>query len=222
MTVTEISFLPSSTPGEVTETLRDIAVAAIAYQGEWCATNAPWLAQDRGEALFQQVEDPGVVLITAHWDSIDQHHAVLATPRNQKILVDAEPHLHAATVRPGHIDGVKLFPKSEEEGFIPALEAPVLVVTIWSVHRENKTRFEEALGKVKGVLDGFAMPYRHRGGWKIEKDEGEDIEQYFIAGGLDSVEKSAAFAQVEGYNKYDQTLSPLVLNIETKHYKRIG
>ncbi|KAI0882033.1 uncharacterized protein GGS22DRAFT_191764 [Annulohypoxylon maeteangense] len=221
MTVTEIAILPSSTPGEITETLRNLYITGIAFQGEWCATNAPWLTQDRGEALFQQVEDPAVAVITAHWDSIDQHHGILATPENQKLLVDLEPHLSAATARPGHIHGLHMFPKSEDEGFVSAFAAPVLVVTVWTVRRENKTRFEEALGRVKGVLDRFVVPYRHRGGWKIEKVDGEDIEQYFIAGGLDSVEKSAAFAQAEGYDKYSQALSSLALDVETKHYQRI-
>ncbi|KAI2470358.1 hypothetical protein F4781DRAFT_177687 [Annulohypoxylon bovei var. microspora] len=222
MTVSEIAILPTSTPGEIPQVLRDSGKAGIAFQGEWCATNAPWLIPDRGAAFFQQVEDPGVMLITAHWDSIDQHHACLATPENQKFLVDIEPYLNTATLRPGHIEGVQMFPKSEDEGFAPALSAPVLVVTIWSVSRENKTQFEEAMGRVKGVLDRFAMPYRRRGGWKIEKAEGEDMEQYFIVGGSDSVEKSVAFAQAEGYHGYNQTLSPLALNVETKHYKRIG
>ncbi|XDG01390.1 hypothetical protein ABKA04_001005 [Annulohypoxylon sp. FPYF3050] len=222
MTVTEISILPTTTPGEITAELRKIGVDGIAFQGEWCAKNAPWLIPDRGAALFQQVEEPGVALVSAHWDSVDQHHAVLATDENQKISVDLAPHLDLAKMRPGHIDGVKMLPKDEGEGFVSSLDAPVLVVTIWTMRSENKTRFEEALGKVKGVLDEFVKPYRHRGGWKIEKADGEDIELYFILGGSDSVEKSATFIQAEGYDRYNQALSPLALSVETKHYKRIG
>ncbi|KAI1454040.1 hypothetical protein F4805DRAFT_477862 [Annulohypoxylon moriforme] len=197
MAVTEIALMASSAPGEIPEALRNLGVAGIALQGEWCAKDAPWLIPDRGAALFQQVEDPGMLLITAHWDSVDQHHAVLVTPENQELLVDLPPLVNAAIIRPGHVDGGHMFPKSEDEGFAPALTAPALV----------------------GVLDEFVKPYRHRGGWKIEKADGEDIEQYFIAGGLDNVKKSAAFAHAEGY---DQSLSPLALNVETKHYKRIG
>ncbi|KAI0901616.1 hypothetical protein F4806DRAFT_6818 [Annulohypoxylon nitens] len=222
MTVTEISILPTTTPGEITAELRKIGVDGIGFQGEWCAKNAPWLIPDRGAALFQQVKDPGVALVSAHWDSVDQHHAVLATPENQKISVDLAPHLDLAKMRPGHIDGVKMLPKTEDEGFLSSLDAPVLVVTIWTVRSDNKTKFMEALGKVKGVLDEFVKPYRHRGGWKIEKADGEDIELYFMLGGSDSIEKSATFIQADDYDRYSQALSPLALSAETKHYKRIG
>ncbi|KAI1092390.1 hypothetical protein F5B19DRAFT_207432 [Rostrohypoxylon terebratum] len=222
MTVTEISILPTSTPGEITPELRKIGVDGVAFQGEWCAKYAPWLTQDRGAAFFQQVEDLGVALVSAHWDSVDQHHAVLATPENQQISADLAPHLDLAKMRPGHIDGVKMLPKDEGEGFVSALDAPVLVVTIWTVRNENKARFEEALGKVKGVLDDFVKPYRHRGGWKIEKADGEDVELYFMVGGSDSVEKSATFTQADGYDRYSEALTPLVLSVETNHYKRIG
>ncbi|KAI1099914.1 hypothetical protein F4804DRAFT_64552 [Jackrogersella minutella] len=223
MTVTEIAVLPSSTPGEVPQALHDIGLAGIALQGEWCAVNAPWLIQDRGAALFQQLEDPGVLLITAHWDSIDQHHACLATPANQKLLVDTEPCLDTAKMRPGHIEGIKMFPGSEDEGLTPALKAPIIVVTIWTVPRENKAQFEEAMKRVQENSEVLNMPYRRRGGWKIEKAKGEEeIEQYFVVGGLENVETSATSTKDEGHDEHYQTLSPLASNVEIKHYKRIG
>ncbi|KAI0835676.1 hypothetical protein F5Y06DRAFT_276020 [Hypoxylon sp. FL0890] len=223
MPVTEVSLFPSSTPGDIPQAFRDLAVAGIDVQGKWCVTNAPWLTRDRGAALFQQLEDPNILLITAHWDSIDQHHACIASPANQKALADLAPYMDMAAIKPGHIDGLYMFPTSEDEGLSPALEAPVLYVTICSVSKDKKPQFEEAIGKVKAVLDAFTMPYRHRGGWRIERDQGkESIEQYYLVGGSGSAEKSKEFIKSDGYDEYHQALFPLALDAETKHYKRIA
>ncbi|OTA60722.1 hypothetical protein K449DRAFT_309340, partial [Hypoxylon sp. EC38] len=155
--------------------------------------------------LFQQLKDKGVLLITAHWDSIDQHHACIASEANQKILEEAMPYMDTKAIKPGHIDGLYMLPNSEDEGIIPTLDAPILSVTVWTVSRENKTQFEEAMGKVKGVLDALTTPYRHRGGWKIEKDPGkEDIEQYYVVGGLESIEKYLEGIKSGGYDEYVQ------------------
>ncbi|KAI0382699.1 hypothetical protein F5Y04DRAFT_41964 [Hypomontagnella monticulosa] len=224
MPITEAALLLSSISGEVPPALRDLGVAAIAIQGEWCRINAPWLTEDRGTALFQELENPGIILITAHWDSIEQHHACIASPENQKIIVELVPHLDAAAVKPRHIDGLHVFCASEsEEGLIPALKAPILSVTIWIVRSENKALFEQTLAQVKGDLDTATMPYRHRGGWMIEKDDDKpDAEHYVMVGGLESADENVAFAKTEALREHYRTLSPLALDVETKHYKRIA
>ncbi|KAI0138593.1 hypothetical protein F4776DRAFT_60690 [Hypoxylon sp. NC0597] len=223
MPVTELSLLSSSTPGEIPQAYRDLVVEAIGIQGKWCANYAPWLIKDRGAALFQQLKEKGILLIAAHWDSIDQHHACIESPANQKILGEVASYMDMAVVKPGHIEGLYMLPNSEDEGVIPALEAPVLSVTVWTVSRENKTQFEEAMGKVKGILDGLTTPYRHRGGWKIEKDQGkEDIEQYYVVGGIESIEKYLEDVKTGGYDEYIQALLSLGLDTDTKRYKRIA
>ncbi|KAI2623963.1 hypothetical protein GGS26DRAFT_215635 [Hypomontagnella submonticulosa] len=224
MPITEAALLLSNISGEVPPALRDLGVAAIAIQGEWCRINAPWLTEDRGTALFQELENPGIILITAHWDSIEQHHACIASPENQKIIVDLVPHLDAAAVKPRHIDRLHVFPASEsEEGLIPALKAPILSVTIWAVWSKNKTVFEQALAQVKGGLDAATMPYRHRGGWMIEKDEDKpNVEHFVMVGGLESSDQNAALAKTKALGEHYQALSSLTLEVETKHYKRIA
>ncbi|KAI1384783.1 uncharacterized protein F4822DRAFT_416247 [Hypoxylon trugodes] len=223
MPVTEASILPSTKPGEIPKVLLDLGISGITLQGEWCATHAPWLTKDRGAALFQQIEDPGVALITAHWDSVEQHHECVASPANQKLNIELVPHIDVTKMKPGHLDGSYLFPAAEDgEGLVSAVKAPVLSVMRWAVARENKDQFGEALSKVKGTLDTLTTPYRHRGGWKIEKDGGENIEQYFIIGGLENEEKGASITEAEGYDGYYKALSSLALGAETKHYKRIA
>ncbi|KAI1376843.1 hypothetical protein F4677DRAFT_75931 [Hypoxylon crocopeplum] len=222
MPVTELSLIASSVPGEVPPALRELGQAGIVLQGEWCAANAPWLTQDRGAALFQQVEDPGIMAITAHWDSLQQHHTCIASPANQRAVADWVPHINVEAMKPGHIDGLHLFPASEDddEGLIPALTAPILAVITWDVPQKDKLLFEEAMDKVKGLWDAATIPYRHRGGWKIEKDR--DIEQFVVVGGLDSLEKSKELSNGEAWNEYSRVVSPFILRVETKHYKRIA
>ena len=90
MTVTELAFLPSATPGEVPAAYLREGTAAIEAQDQWCAENFPpatatttttdpegekphWHRSRRGAALYQQREDAGAVLVTAHWASVEQH-----------------------------------------------------------------------------------------------------------------------------------------------------
>ncbi|KAI2613246.1 hypothetical protein GGR54DRAFT_329864 [Hypoxylon sp. NC1633] len=223
MPATEASYLASSTPGAISPAFRDLAKAGIALQGEWCVANAPWLTSDRGAALFQQLEDAGITLIVAHWDSFEQHQACIASPGNQAAFVDWMPHLDLTAIKPGHIDGVRLFPRSEdEEELIPALEAPVLAVTTWTVLRENVKPFEEAMDTVKELWDTATLPYRHRGGWRIEKDgEVPFTEQFIVIGGVESTEKGHAIAKGEAWDKYSRDVLPFALSVDIKYYRRI-
>ncbi|OTB01389.1 hypothetical protein M426DRAFT_323526 [Hypoxylon sp. CI-4A] len=226
MTVTELSILPSNRPGDLPAGFRDAGKAGIAIQGEWCAAYAPHLVPDRGAALFQQLEDPSVMLITAHWDSMDQHQTCVSTPANQMVIEEIGPYLDTEKMRPGHIEGVRMFPNAEDDAdglalnLVPALQAPVLSITNYTVPREKKSQFEEAMRGLEGALDLFRMPYRFRGGWKIEKDKGENIEQYFVVGGVETAEKRSVFVEEMAYDTYYRTLAPFVMDIETRHYNR--
>ncbi|KAI1144287.1 hypothetical protein F5Y05DRAFT_418342 [Hypoxylon sp. FL0543] len=160
MPVAEVSLLPSSTPGVVPQTFREFCVAGTNVQGEWCAANAPWLTKDRGA-----------------------HHARIASSATQKALAELALYMDMATIKLGHIDRLYISPNSEDEGFTPALKAPVLSVTIWTVSRDKKASSRN----VKEGLDAHTAPYRQRGGWGIEKDQGkEDIEEFLVIGVLKS------------------------------------
>ncbi|KAI1496725.1 hypothetical protein F5X99DRAFT_399474 [Biscogniauxia marginata] len=236
MPVTELAFLPSRTPGEVSAPLLSEGTAALEAQDRWCEENFTaggeggraggkprWRRESRGAALFRpRGGDRGVVLVTAHWDSPEQHHAWIASDANQEGMGRLLPLVRAEDVVFFHVGGVEMFPDVDGEGKA-TLGAPVVSVTRVRVRDADKQAFEEGFERDRGgKFDGLAAPYRHRGGWRIER-EGEGEEEFVLVGGWESGEKAEAWAEGDGetFGACFEALRPLVVEVDVQTYERI-
>ncbi|CAJ2509944.1 Uu.00g058440.m01.CDS01 [Anthostomella pinea] len=235
MPVTELATIPSATPGHVPVALVEVLKAAQVLQGEWCTAHAPSLPLDhgvparRGAALYVRLDDPGVVLITAHWESTAQHAACVASELNQRAMGSFLPLVVAEGIHYFHVGGVEMFGdgdgdgKREEE---PPLHAAVVSVARVMASRVKQAGFEEAFASVKGLLDKATSPWVHKSGWRIEREEGrdEDVEEFVLVGGWESEEKVREYLEGrwEGFGEYMDALRPLVLDVDLTAYRKLA
>ncbi|KAH9884450.1 hypothetical protein F4778DRAFT_763116 [Xylariomycetidae sp. FL2044] len=270
MPVTELALLPTTTPNFVSAAYLEAVAAGIDYQNTWCATHAPSLSasggngnsnEARGAAIWQPLgeeekEGEGMghrVLISAHWDSVEQHERCIASEGNQEVMrrVLEEGLADVEGMRVGHLEEVGgsggwLFSGGEEEEEKGGrekkkkkkkkkgpFEAPVIRVMRVRVKGGNRGReeFERVWGmkegeekeKEKGVqerLEEIMRPYRQRGGWRVEKEEGE--EEFVVVGGVESLEVGKGVEQSEVYREEVWgRIKGLASSVETGFYKRI-
>ncbi len=87
---------------------------------------------------------------------------------------------------------------------------------------DGKAEFERVYGNVGLILDAVARPRVHRGGWRIEKEVGRDnVEEYVVIGGWDSIEAARGAANHKDFGTYDAALKSVTSGREVKHYKRL-
>ncbi|KAI0480071.1 hypothetical protein GGR56DRAFT_624378 [Xylariaceae sp. FL0804] len=90
MPVTELAWLPLKSPGKISAQVVEHARAALDAQSTWCAENAPSLPTGspaaRGAAIFQEREEPKTLLVTAHWESAEQHLQWIGSEANQAVM----------------------------------------------------------------------------------------------------------------------------------------
>ena len=67
-------------------------------------------------------------------------------------------------------------------------------------------------------MKDYAKPYVVDGAWRIEK-ESEDLDEFVMFVGWDSMERHMDFAKTEEFSKYAE-IRDLVKSAETKHYRR--
>ncbi|KAK8128227.1 hypothetical protein PG984_009335 [Apiospora sp. TS-2023a] len=235
MPVTEIAHLPllppsTSTPGGVpqgpTPALLAVTREVLNIQDAWCAENLPSNSKKppQGVGLFSQVDDPSTLLLTAHWDSAAQHGEWIQSQANRDVLEKLVPHLDMSRVSLFHVDSVEAFtgPDTKAEGEKATLSAEYVSVSRFVVTAGQKAGFEGAWAEVGHIRQDFVSPFVHRGGWRIEKQEGsEENDEYVLIGGWDSLAKHAEFAKSEGYAEYDKTLRAAMLECDTKFYQRV-
>ncbi|KAI0132210.1 hypothetical protein BJ170DRAFT_680102 [Xylariales sp. AK1849] len=221
MPVTEL-VLFTTTAGAVTPAYRAAIARAIEVQDAWCAANLAAMPRGpaaRGVAMFQQVEDAAVTLLTAHWDSVAQHGEWIASEANKDVFPTIQGFLDMARMVYFHVEGVAAFADREDaDGAVAALEAPFVGVVRFSVASEMKAEFERVFAGVRAVFDAYAWPFVHRGGWRIEKEGGG--EEYVLIGGWESVEGAQQFEKQEGFRKFDEAIKTVVTGMDSKHYKR--
>ncbi|KAI1490046.1 hypothetical protein F5X96DRAFT_670091 [Biscogniauxia mediterranea] len=223
MAVTELAFLPTATPGEVPAALLREGTAALEIQDQWCAENSPTTtttttttaaAVRRGAALYQQREDGGgTMLVTAHWASVEQHRAWIASAANRGAMARLAPLLgeRGKDIVFFHVRDAELFPPE-------TLAAPVLSVARARVAVADARAFEEGLER----SGGGGVP-GHRGGWRIERVEGEEEgeeEEYVLVGGWESEEEADRWAE-GGFAERFGALMGVVVGVDVKTYRRI-
>ncbi|KAI1845770.1 hypothetical protein JX266_008135 [Neoarthrinium moseri] len=222
MPVTEIVHLHTLS-GNVDAAYRTVCLRCIQAQDEWCDANLPQQPKGleaRGVAVFQNTNDPSETLLTAHWDSVAEHGIWIASATNQEIFPLLQEQVDLSRLVYYHVDGVSAFSGSENPPLIPVLKAPVISLTHYCVSSERKQEFDRAWQGVKANLDGFARPYVHRGGWKIEKGEDAQEEVFVSVGGWQSVETAEGFMGSEEGKKFEETLDATAAKKVVKYFTR--
>lgn len=239
MPVTELARLPllpsSSTstsegvPQGPTPALLATVREVLSIQDAWCAENLPSNSKKppQGVGLFRQVDDPSTLLLTAHWDSAAQHGEWIQSQANRDVLEKLTPHVDIPRVSLFHVDGLEAFTAGPEtdanaEGEKAVLSAEYVSVSRFVVAADQRAGFERAWAEVGHIRQDFVSPFVHRGGWRIEKQEGsEDKDEFVLIGGWDSLAKHAEFAESGGYEEYDKNMKGAVLACNTEFYQRV-
>lgn len=220
MAVTEIAILHFNTPTH-REDIRQSLKRAQSVQEAWHAKHFPHLPSsqvERGDAMFEQLEDPAHVLITARWDSVAAHWQWIGGDENKKIMAGLGDYIDSNNVVLFHLDDADIFSGPAPQGMILLTDSPVISVTRMVVGPEAKHLFSVKFEEVRGVLEDFARPYLVRGGWRVDK-EAETKEEFVLICGWESLERHFEFAKDPRFNEYKK-IPELVTGTDIKHFKR--
>ncbi|KAK1726552.1 hypothetical protein CaCOL14_004344 [Colletotrichum acutatum] len=99
------------------------------------------------------------------------------------------------------------------------LTAPVLSVGRFGVKSEKKAEFVKKYAEAKWVVEESSKPFPVRGGWRIEK-AAEDLEEYVMYCGWETVEQHKAIAEHEGFKEW-AGIQEFVTGTDIWHYKRL-
>ncbi|KAI0169660.1 hypothetical protein GGR52DRAFT_476085 [Hypoxylon sp. FL1284] len=222
MAVTELAWLKSTSEG-VTPESKVAMESALNVQDQWCVQNAPTLPkgrENRGVGLFQQIEDPSIVLLTAHWPSVEQHTAWIESPENKTVFHALASYYELEKTVVSHINDVWIFKPADASGGVSLLESPVVSVARLPIAKENRKAFDQGWSEVKGILEDFVKPNVVNGGWRIEKD-GRGTEEFVFGCGWPSVEKHREFRTTENFGNFTSVISPLAPTRGANHYRRV-
>ncbi|KAI8634577.1 hypothetical protein F5Y19DRAFT_117226 [Xylariaceae sp. FL1651] len=221
MPVTELAWIPSVTRGSVPPALIEASRRGMEAQSEWAAKHASSTLPSgpphvRGAALYQQREDPGLVLLTAHWDAVAQHYECISAEENKRAMQALAPLVVFSGIKFLHIEGVKMLPEA-------TLEAGLLSVVRMSVSAGRKAEVEKAWGDVKGLIRDKAG-FEHVVGWRIEKEEGkEDREEFVVVGAWSEEAELGLFGEGKWQNAsaWDEAWKGIALDTDIKTYRRL-
>ncbi|KAI0542363.1 hypothetical protein GGR58DRAFT_453664 [Xylaria digitata] len=225
MPVTELAWIPSATPGSIPPAFLEAGKKGMEAQSEWAAAYASSTLPSgppaaRGAALYQQREDRGIVLVTAHWDSPAQHAECIAGKENRQAMTAIASHAIVSDIKFFHVKGVQMFSKE-------TLDAGLLSILRISVGIEEGKReqVEKIWNEVKELLVTSAG-FEHTGGWKVEKDQGEEGRDEFVVVGAwrleDALSRFAGGKKWENARAWDEMWKGVVLGMDVKAYSRIA
>ncbi|KAI2464894.1 hypothetical protein F4781DRAFT_51764 [Annulohypoxylon bovei var. microspora] len=220
MAVTELAWLTAASES-LTPKGKGAVNHALDIQDGWFAQNAPALPKERenrGVGLFQQVEDPSINLLTAHWESADQHKVWLESSENKTVFPGLEDYFQLQKTYFFHF-GAEIFAPGVN-GEISLLKSPVFSLSRITVAAEERQVFDQAWNEVKGVVEDFAKPYAVKAGWRIEKED-ETLDEFVLACGWPNVERHGEFPTAKNFEKLSEALTPFIKNRDLTHYKRI-
>ncbi|KAI1822667.1 hypothetical protein F4861DRAFT_550565 [Xylaria intraflava] len=223
MPVTELAWIRSATPGSVPPALITAAREGMEAQSLWAETYAvatlpPGPPAVRGAALFRQLEDAGVMLITAHWDSKAQHAECIASRENREAMAAVVPLIApegGVVIR--HVDGVSMFGADTlGAGFLSIVRIGARVGS----EGDARGRVEGVWGRVTGLLSE-ASGFEHSAGWRVEKSEVEGREEFVVVGGWRDEEALKGFTGGEVRRAWDEAWRDVVMDVEVTTYRRI-
>ncbi|KAI0879583.1 hypothetical protein GGS24DRAFT_3481 [Hypoxylon argillaceum] len=219
MPVTELAWIPSATPGSIPPALVEAGRKGMEAQSEWAARHAPATLPSgapaaRGAALYQQREDGGVALVTAHWDSAAQHRACVASEGNRRAMEAIAPHARAAAITFFHVEGAWMLPPE-------TLAAGLLSVVRIGV--EGRGQVEEIWEQARGMLERRAG-LAHMAGWRIEREQGweEGREEFVVVGAWRDEGALDGFKDGRENQGWDEVWKGRVLDMDIKTYGRIA
>ncbi|RWA13997.1 hypothetical protein EKO27_g1081 [Xylaria grammica] len=220
MPVTNVVWLTSSSD---TFTPRNKAAMEGAFnaQADWVARNVPSAPTDRearGVALFQQVEDPRVVMETAHWSSSDEHMTWLASEEYKTSSAPLGEHFDFSKLEYFHLDTDVLRPVDAGEESL--LWSPVVSIGRVQVPADKKAEFQKAWDNGKAILESFATPRVVRSSFRVQKAD-PDTDEFVFFVGWPTVEKHGEFGQSPRFAEYANPLRTIAKALDVKHYKRI-
>ncbi|KAI0533452.1 hypothetical protein GGR58DRAFT_113862 [Xylaria digitata] len=220
MPVTNVVWLMSSSD---TFTPRNKAAMEGAFnaQADWVARNVPSAPTDRearGVALFQQVENPRVVIETAHWSSSDEHSTWLASEEYKNSSAPLGEHFDFSKLEYFHLDTDVFRPVGAGEESL--LRSPVISVGRVQVPADKKDGFQKAWKNGKTILEDFAKPKVVRSSFRVQKAD-PDTDEFVFFVGWPSVEKHGEFGQSPSFATYAEPLRTVAKSVDVKHYKRI-
>jgi hypothetical protein len=135
----------------------------------------------RSIIVFQQIGNPEVLLLTAHWESVAQHMEWIGSSVNQDAMPRLEEHIDMSKLLFFHVDGLAAFGPE-------ILQASVVAVSRYFVPRYQKQSVDKA---IRGMMSRDDAHSVGKSGWRIEKDqamERDEVEEHVIVSGADSVE----------------------------------
>ncbi|KAI0512666.1 hypothetical protein F5B22DRAFT_614790 [Xylaria bambusicola] len=216
MPVTELAWIPSNIPGTISPEFLNALREGMEAQGDWAAANAsstlpPGPPANRGAALYQQREDPGMVLITAHWDSKEQHLECIVSEENQQGLRAVADHSVVTEIKVFHVDGVQMFGKE-------TLDAGRLSILRVGVKEGNREKLEKIWNEDAKNLVSSRAGFEHTGGWRIEKDQGEE-NVFAVVGSWRDEEALSRFAAGK---EWEEMWKGAALKTDITTYSRIA
>ncbi|KAI0816261.1 hypothetical protein GGR55DRAFT_674466 [Xylaria sp. FL0064] len=221
MPVTELAFIPSATPGTIPPAFLKASWEGIEAQKNWAAANASSALPSgppavRGAAIYQQREDKGIMLITAHWDSPAQHAECIASEENREAMRALASHSVASEIKFFHLDGVQLFGRETLDAGLLSM----LRVCVGEGRREEIERVwndsDDGVRKVLFRSSGF----EHIGGWRIEKEQGkEDRDEFVVVGAWRDEDALSRFAEGK---EWDQMWKGVVFEKSFTTYSRLA
>lgn len=223
MTVTEFAIL-HCVAGTPSKELRDLMAHAQAEQDTWRSKHlADFPATASGHTIvFQQVEDPSVILLCAAWPSVEAHWLWIQSKENEAVMASLTGHIVTEgdqKVDLLHVEG-DIFAAPENKTLTPLLSSPVVSFGRLFVAPEKKAAFEEKHGQVKHIVHDFVKPYVGRADWRVDKEKAEAKDEYVAVSGWPDIEKHKAFAQADDFPKYAELLQ-YIDGADVKHYQRI-
>jgi heme-degrading monooxygenase HmoA len=222
MPVTNLVWLTSSSDTFTAEN-KAAMEGAFDAQADWVARNvasAPTDREARGVALFQQVEDPRVVMETAHWSSSDEHGAWLASDEYKMSSAPLGAHFDFSKLEYFHLDVDAFRPVDAAAGEESLLRSPVVSVGRAQVPTDKKQELLQAWDGRKKFLEDFAKPGVVRTGFRIQKSD-PDTDEFVAFVGWESVEKHGEFGKSPGLTEDAIAWLAITKGVEVKHYKRI-
>lgn len=144
--------------------------------------------------VFQQVENAGRLLLTAHWDSPEQHKQWIDSDVNKDIMPRFAEFLDMSKLLFYHVDGVAPFSCRSSAGshaFVPDM----VIVSRYFVPKARKRAFGAAMEELLSREGQDGKPVAACG-WRIEKDEAmerDGIEELNVV--------VAGSGNISGYSK---------------------
>ncbi|KAK1754523.1 hypothetical protein QBC47DRAFT_384146 [Echria macrotheca] len=219
MNVTEFAFARLKT-GDIEPALLEGFRKALNVQNDWHAANyshLPCTIAERASFVFQQIEDPTRILITAKWESVESHWKWIQSEENLSVMASLGPYMvneSADDLDLSHCAG-DFFGSVQDE--VPGdsttlVNSPVVAVERFFIDAEMEDAFKRKLDAPQTTPKaGVAF----KGGWRIDVGTGQK-QEYMLVSGWESVEKHMDFNEDLSNGARD-----LAAESTIKHYRRM-